>query len=61
MLSADPVEPGVVQLYERWANRADLDAHLAGMQAAPASPPPVPVSRVELLVHDVSNTAPLGT
>lgn len=61
VLSADPIEPRLVVLYERWATRADLDAHLVGLRSAPpADGPQVAATRVELLVHDVSGTEPLG-
>jgi quinol monooxygenase YgiN len=35
----DPIEPGRVVLYERWADQAALDAHRDGMQQGP---PPAP-------------------
>ncbi len=33
--TADPIEPDVVVLTERWTDRAALDAHIAGLAAAP--------------------------
>ncbi len=33
--TADPVDPAVVILAERWVDRASLDAHLAGLRSAP--------------------------
>jgi quinol monooxygenase YgiN len=33
--TADPVDPEVVVLTERWTTRAALDAHLAGLVNAP--------------------------
>ena len=36
-MSADPIDPGRIVLFERWADQASLDAHLAahGKRAAP--------------------------
>jgi quinol monooxygenase YgiN len=33
--SADPIESDIVILTERWTDRAALDAHIAGLAAAP--------------------------
>jgi len=30
VMAADPVDPGRVVLYERWADQAALDAHMVG-------------------------------
>jgi quinol monooxygenase YgiN len=54
-LSADPLDPGRVVLFERWADQASLDAHLAAMQGAP--PPPaggVAPTSASITVYDVS-------
>jgi len=59
VLAADPIEPRVVHLFERWASREALDAHLAGLRAATPAPPPVAATRVELLVHEVASTSEL--
>ena len=32
-MSADPIDPGRIVLFERWADQASLDAHLAAMEA----------------------------
>jgi quinol monooxygenase YgiN len=57
--SADPLDPGRVVLFERWASQEDLDAHLA----APA-PPAAPGTNVEpttvtITVYDVTGERPL--
>ena len=59
--SADPLVPGRVLLYERWASQDDLDAHLAVPPATPASPDAevVPTS-VSIVVYDVTRERPLG-
>jgi quinol monooxygenase YgiN len=33
LLSADPIEPDRVVLFERWADQASLDAHIAALPA----------------------------
>ena len=59
--SADPLDPGRVVLYERWASQADLDAHLAVPATSPATPDAevVPTS-VSIMVYDVTGERPLG-
>jgi len=39
-MSADPIDPGRVVLFERWADQASLDTHIAAMGSAP--PPSAP-------------------
>lgn len=59
--SADPLDPGRVVLYERWASQDDLDAHLAVPPAPPASPGTEVVPRsVSIVVYDVTGERPLG-
>lgn len=48
VFAADPLEPGLVQLFERWASEEALDAHRAVLAA---SPPPDP--GVVVLLRDV--------
>jgi quinol monooxygenase YgiN len=44
--SSDPIDPGMVVLTERWTDRQSLDAHIAGMPAAPQpSPTPAALNR----------------
>jgi quinol monooxygenase YgiN len=54
-VTADPIEPDRVVLYERWADQASLDAHLAASRQAP-TPPPGGVSpkSATVVVYDVS-------
>lgn len=57
--SADPLDPGRVVLYERWASQADLDAHLAAPES-PASPgTDVEPTHVTITVYDVTGERPL--
>ena len=59
--SADPLDPGRVVLYERWASQADLDAHLA-VPAAPSASPEAEVAprSVSIMIYDVAGERPLG-
>ena len=53
----DPLDP----LFERWADQASLDAHLAAMRTAP--PPPaggVAPTSATVTVYDVSGARPLS-
>jgi quinol monooxygenase YgiN len=59
--SADPLDPGRVLLFERWASQEDLDAHLAVPPAPPVSPETEVVPKsVSILVYDVTGERPLG-
>jgi quinol monooxygenase YgiN len=58
--SADPLVPGRVVLYERWASQEDLDQHLAGLSApsAPAVTGPEAIT-TSITVYDVTGERPL--
>jgi quinol monooxygenase YgiN len=54
-VTADPIEPGRAVLYERWADQAALDAHLAGMRQAPPPPPgAVTPKSATVVVYEIS-------
>ena len=59
--SADPIVPGRVLLFERWASQEDLDAHLAALRAAPKSSAVgvVPTS-ASITLYDVAGERELG-
>jgi quinol monooxygenase YgiN len=42
VMSADPLDPTRVMLFERWADQAAFDAHMAGVAKAPKSNGPAP-------------------
>jgi quinol monooxygenase YgiN len=59
--SADPLDPGRVLLFERWASQQALDDHLSGMRDAPRSADPGVVPKaVTVTVYDVVGERPLG-
>jgi quinol monooxygenase YgiN len=59
--SADPLDPGRVLLFERWASQQALDDHLSGMRDAPRPADPVVVPKaVTVTVYDVVGERPLG-
>ena len=45
VFAADPLDPERVVLFERWADQAALDAHIAGMRQQRAAAPAGPTSR----------------
>jgi quinol monooxygenase YgiN len=60
VLSADPMVPGRVVLFERWESAEALDAHLVALRAQPATGPGVPVSSREVLRYEIASVGPLG-
>ncbi len=59
--SADPLDPSRVVLFELWASREDLDAHLAALRAAPAaSSATVTATSSSITAYEVAGEAPLG-
>jgi hypothetical protein len=62
VLSADPLEPGRVYLFERWESKEHLAPHLARMSAPrPADADAVPVLASELLQYEISAIGPIGS
>ncbi len=60
-MSADPIDPGRIVLFERWADQASLDAHLAAMGSAPPpSGPTVAPTSATITIYDVAGERPLG-
>ena len=53
--SADPVVPGRVLLFERWASQEDLDTHLTAARAQPPSlGPAIPMKSASITLYDVT-------
>jgi quinol monooxygenase YgiN len=62
VLSADPLEPGRVYLFERWESKEHLAPHLARL-SAPAAPDPgaVPVLAVDIQQYEIASIGPIGS
>jgi quinol monooxygenase YgiN len=61
VVSADPIEPGRVVLFERWVDQASLDAHIAGLRQAPPAPGGgVMPKSATITVYDVAGERKLG-
>jgi quinol monooxygenase YgiN len=59
---ADPLDDGIVRLFECWENQEDLDAHAAAARLGRTTePPPEPVIEVierEVLVYPIAAPGP---
>lgn len=56
--AADPLDPGRVVLFEKWASQEDLDAHLAAIPA-PSAAPQVEPTTSSIVVYDAVGERPL--
>jgi quinol monooxygenase YgiN len=59
VMSADPIEPNRVVLFERWADQAAFDGHMAAVQAAPRSGGPAPRS-FAVQIYDIAGERAFG-
>ena len=60
-LSADPIDPSRVVLFERWSSQEALDAHLAASRARPESGAATVVAKpISIMVYDVTGERPLA-
>jgi quinol monooxygenase YgiN len=59
-MSADPLDPGLVNLYERWETAEDLAAHAAANRANPRPADGIAVLESELLRYEIASVGPLG-
>jgi len=60
-LSADPIDPSRVVLFERWASQEALDAHLAASRTRSASGGTgLAAEVVSIMVYSVTDERPLG-
>jgi quinol monooxygenase YgiN len=60
VLSADPIEPGIVNVFERWESKEALATHLAGLAAA-APPSDNPVTGMDITQYEIASEGPLGS
>ncbi len=61
VLSADPLEPGRVYLFERWESKEHLAPHLARLRAAAPDPTAVPARSAELVQYEIAAAGPIGS
>ena len=61
VLSADPLEPGRVYLYERWESKEHLAPHLARLGTRPPDPDGVPVLAADLQQYEIAAVGPIGS
>jgi quinol monooxygenase YgiN len=58
-MSADPADPARVLLFERWADQAAFDAHMAAVAAAPRSGGPAPKG-FSVTIYDIAGERAFG-
>ena len=63
VMSADPIEPGRVYLFERWESKEHLAPHLARISASPppSDTPPVPMLSVDVQQYEIASVGPVGS
>ena len=60
VFTADPDDPGVVRLFERWESAEDLAAHLAVLGQRPAPPPDAPAMLgADIQRYEIASFGPL--
>jgi len=59
VMSADPVDPTRVMLFERWADQAAFDAHMAAIQSAPRTSGPAPKG-FSVKIYDIAGERSFG-
>lgn len=61
VMSADPIDPTRVVLFERWESQDALDAHLAGLRTdRPAPDTGVAPTSASIMVYDIAGERRLG-
>lgn len=59
VMSADPVDATRVMLFERWADQAAFDAHMANLQNGPRPTGPAPKG-FDVKIYDISGERSFG-
>jgi quinol monooxygenase YgiN len=59
VMSADPIDPTRVVLFERWADQASFDAHMAIVSKAPRGTGPAPKG-FEVKIYDIAEERAFG-
>ena len=59
VMSSDPVDPTRVMLFERWADQASFDAHMAAVKTAPRPSGPAPKG-FSVKIYDIAGERSFG-
>jgi quinol monooxygenase YgiN len=59
VMSADPIDPARVVLFERWEDQASLDAHMAVVASTPRGGGPAPTG-FSVKIYDISGERAFG-
>jgi hypothetical protein len=60
-LMADPIEPGRVQLFERWESKDALAAHLGVLRSGPRPASDIKILGAEILQYEVGEVGAVGS
>jgi quinol monooxygenase YgiN len=60
VMSADPVDPARVILFERWADHAAFDAHMVGVQSAPRPSGGPAMKGMSVEIYDIEGVRAFG-
>jgi hypothetical protein len=58
---ADPIEPGLVRLFERWESKEALAVHLGVLREGPQPASDIKVLGAEILQYEISAVGPVGS
>jgi quinol monooxygenase YgiN len=58
-MTVDPLDPTRVLLFERWADQASFDSHMAGVANGPKSTGPAPKG-FDVKIYDISGERSFG-
>jgi quinol monooxygenase YgiN len=61
VLSADPLEPGRVCLFERWEGKEELKGHLDAMRTAPRVADGIEVLASEIVQYEIGAVGRVGS
>jgi quinol monooxygenase YgiN len=61
VFSADPLEPDLVHLFERWESADALAGHIAGLQARGRPADDISTVVREIQQYEIASVKPLGT
>lgn len=63
VMSADPVHPGRVYLFERWESKEHLAPHLERVRTPPPAdaPPRIQASSADVAQYEIAAVGPIGS